>query len=151
MTSLSVTTSIRRATSRLAGSPKLSVQKWVRPIWAWLPTSLRTTATEEYVLGILPNHAPLIAKVRVSKLTIIQNGNRKCYAVGEGLVNVSKDGVVLLLDSIESKDDIDINRAKDAKKRAEERLAALVNIDVERAQRALTRANNRISVYENDD
>lgn len=108
-------------------------------------------ATEEYVLGILPNHAPLIAKVRVSKLTIIQNGNRKCYAVGEGLVNVSKDGVVLLLESIESKDDIDINRARDAKKRAEERLAALVNIDVERAQRALTRANNRISVYENDD
>ena len=106
--------------------------------------------TEEYCLGILPNHAPLIAKVKVSKLTIIQNGERKCYAVGEGLINVSKDGVTLLLESIEGKKDIDIDRAREAKKRAEERLTTLVNIDVERAQKALIRANNRISVYEND-
>ena len=106
--------------------------------------------TEEYCLGILPNHTPLIAKVKVSKLTIIQNGERKCYAVGEGLINVSKDGVTLLLESIEGKKDIDIDRAREAKKRAEERLATLVNIDVERAQKALLRANNRISVYEND-
>ena len=107
--------------------------------------------TDDYVLGILPNHTPLVSKVKVSKMFIIQNGNRKCYAIGEGLLNISKDGVTLLLESIECKDDIDIDRAKDAKKRAEERLATLVNIDVERAQRALNRANNRISVYENDD
>ena len=107
--------------------------------------------TDDYVLGILPNHTPLVSKVKVSKMFIIQNGDRKCYAIGEGLLNISKDGVTLLLESIESKDDIDIDRARDAKKRAEERLATLVNIDVERAQRALNRANNRISVYENDD
>lgn len=107
--------------------------------------------TDDYVLGILPNHTPLVSKVKISKMYIIQNGDKKCYAIGEGLLNISKDGVTLLLESIESKDDIDINRAKDAKKRAEQRLATLVNIDVERAQRALNRANNRISVYENDD
>ena len=107
--------------------------------------------TDDYVLGILPNHTPLVSKVKISKMFIIQNGDRKCYAIGEGLLNISKDGVTLLLESIESKDDIDIDRARDAKKRAEERLATLVNIDVERAQRALNRANNRISVYENDD
>ncbi len=107
--------------------------------------------TDDYVLGILPNHAPLVSKVKISKMYIIQNGDKKCYAIGEGLLNISKDGVTLLLESIESKDDIDIDRAKDAKKRAEQRLASLVNIDVERAQRALNRANNRISVYENDD
>ena len=107
--------------------------------------------TDDYVLGILPNHTPLVSKVKISKMYIIQNGNKKCYAIGEGLLNISKDGVTLLLESIESKDDIDIDRARDAKKRAEERLTRLVNIDVERAQRALNRANNRISVYENDD
>ena len=107
-------------------------------------------ATEEYVLGILPNHAPLVSKVKVSKMFIIQNGDRKCYAIGEGLINITKDGVTLVLESIESKNDIDIDRARDAKKRAEERLATLVNVDVERAQRALNRANNRISVYENE-
>ena len=107
--------------------------------------------TDDYVLGILPNHTPLVSKVKISKMYIIQNGDKKCYAIGEGLLNISKDGVTLLLESIESKNDIDIDRAKDAKKRAEQRLATLVNIDVERAQRALNRANNRISVYENDD
>ena len=107
--------------------------------------------TDDYVLGILPNHTPLMSKVKISKMYIIQNGNKKCYAIGEGLLNIAKDGVTLLLESIESKDDIDIDRAKDAKKRAEQRLETLVNIDVERAQRALNRANNRISVYENDD
>ena len=106
--------------------------------------------TDDYVLGILPNHTPLVSKVKVSKMFIIQNGDRKCYAIGEGLINITKDGVTLVLESIESKDDIDIDRARDAKKRAEERLATLVNIDVERAQRALNRANNRISVYENE-
>ena len=107
--------------------------------------------TEEYVLGILPNHTPLVAKVKTSKMEIIQNGQKKCYAIGEGLINVKKDGVVLLLESIESKEEIDVDRAKDAKKRAEERLNQRVNIDIERATKALIRANNRISVYENDD
>ena len=106
--------------------------------------------TEEYVLGILPNHAPLIAKVRVGKLEIIQNGERKIYAHGEGLINVKKDGTVLILDSIEAKEEIDIDRAKEAKRRAEERLSQPLNIDVERAQKALIRANNRIEIYEDN-
>ena len=106
--------------------------------------------TEEYVLGILANHAPLIAKVRLGKLEIISNGEKSVYSHTEGLLNVQKDGVTLILDSIESKKDIDIDRAKEAKRRAEERLREPLNIDVERATKALIRANNRISVYENE-
>lgn len=106
--------------------------------------------TEEYVLGILPNHSPLVAKVKTSKMEIIQNGEKTCYAIGEGLLNVTKDGVTLLVESIESKDEIDIERAKQAKSRAEERLKEPLNIDIERATKALIRANNRISIYEND-
>lgn len=106
--------------------------------------------TEEYVLGILPNHSPLVAKVKTSKMEIIQNGEKTCYAIGEGLLNVTKDGVTLLVESIESKEEIDIERAKQAKSRAEERLKEPLNIDIERATKALIRANNRISIYEND-
>ena len=106
--------------------------------------------TEEYVLGILPNHAPLVAKVKIGKMEIVQNGERKCYANGEGLINVKKDGVTLIVDSVERKDEIDIDRAKEAKKRAEERLREPLNIDVERATRALIRANNRIAIYEDE-
>ena len=106
--------------------------------------------TEEYVLGILPNHTPLVAKVKTSKMEIVQNGEKKCYAIAEGLLNVKKDSVTLLVESIESKDEIDIERARKAKNRAEERLKQPLNIDVERATKALIRANNRISIYENE-
>ena len=106
--------------------------------------------TEEYVLGILPNHAPLIAKVKTNKMEIVQNGERKCYANGEGLINVTKEKVVVIVESIEAKNEIDIDRAKEAKRRAEERLKEPLNIDIERATKALIRANNRISVYENE-
>ena len=106
--------------------------------------------TEEYVLGILPGHAPLIAKIRLGKLEIIREGEKTIYAHAEGLINVKKDGVTILVDSIESKDEIDIDRAKEAKKRAEERLQQPLNIDVERATRALIRANNRIAIYEDE-
>ena len=106
--------------------------------------------TEEYVLGILPNHAPLIAKVKTNKMEIIQNGERKCYANGEGLINVTSEKVVLILESIEAKNEIDIDRARAAKKRAEERLKEPLNIDVDRATKALIRANNRIEIYEDN-
>ncbi len=106
--------------------------------------------TEEYVLGILPNHTPLVAKVKTSKMEIIQNGEKKCYAIAEGLLNVKKDSVTLLVESIESKEEIDIERARQAKSRAEERLKQPLDIDVERATKALIRANNRISIYENE-
>ena len=106
--------------------------------------------TEEYVLGILPNHAPLIAKVKTGKMEVLQNGERKCYANGEGLIEVKKDVVVLILQSIESPEEIDIDRAKQAKRRAEERLKQPLNIDVERATKALIRANNRIEIYEDN-
>ena len=106
--------------------------------------------TEEYVLGILPNHAPLVAKVKTGKMEIIQNGEKKIYANGEGLINVKKDGVVVILESVESRDEIDIERAKSAKHRAEERLKEPLNIDVDRATKALIRANNRIEIYEDN-
>ena len=106
--------------------------------------------TEEYVLGILPNHTPLVAKVKTSKMEIIQNGEKKCYAIAEGLLNVTKDGVTLLVESIESKEEIDIERARQAKSRAEARLNEPLNIDIERATKALIRANNRIAIYENE-
>ena len=98
----------------------------------------------------MPNHTPLVAKVKTSKMEIVQNGEKKCYAIAEGLLNVKKDSVTLLVESIESKEEIDIERARQAKSRAEERLKQPLNIDVERATKALIRANNRISIYENE-
>ena len=75
----------------------------------------------------------------------------KSQTIYEGrIINVKKDGVTILVNTIERKDEIDIDRAKEAKRRAEERLKEPLNIDVERAQKALIRANNRIEIYEDN-
>ena len=108
-----------------------------------------TVTSSVAVLGILPEHAPLITTLEICKLTIKINSKEFNYAIGGGVLHIKKDhSAVLLLDSIERSDEIDIDRAKEAQKRAEERLAKHSDeVDIKRAQIALAKALNRISVY----
>ena len=100
------------------------------------------------MIGILPNHAPLISTLEISKLVIKNGGKEDSYAITGGVIHIKKDHtVVLLVDSIESKDEIDVPRALEAKERAMERLSASSDeIDVIRAKAALSRALNRLEV-----
>lgn len=100
------------------------------------------------VLGILPHHAPLITNIEICKLVIKSGSETLKYAVGGGLMNI-KEGtkVVLLVNSIERSDEIDVSRAEKAKDRAEKRIEE-GDADVIRAKAALARALNRISVHE---
>ena len=101
------------------------------------------------VLGILPNHAPLITNLEICEL-IIKSGNETLrYAISGGLMNI-KEGteVVLLVNSIERSDEIDIDRALKAKERAERRLEEEM-VDATRAKASLARALNRIAVSTN--
>lgn len=109
--------------------------------------------SEKYGLGILPNHASLISTVDICKMTIKMNGKDHIYAVGGGVINIDKEKVTLILNSIERSDEIDLERAKEAKLRAEERLnkkEELEAIDVNRAKLALLRALNRIKIVNGD-
>lgn len=100
------------------------------------------------VLGILPGHAPLVTTLEICKLTLKSNSIEKVYAIGGGVLNIKKDrSVVMLLNSIERSDEIDFNRAHEAKTRAEDRLNNHdEEIDVTRAKAALNRALNRLSL-----
>ena len=100
------------------------------------------------VVGILPNHAPLITNIEISKLTIKNNGVETIYAVSDGFMHIKKGTqVVLMVNSIESADEIDIDRALASKARAESRIGDSEQ-DVARARASLARALNRISIYE---
>lgn len=103
--------------------------------------------SEKYNLGILPNHAPLISTLVVGKMIIRASNRELVYAIGGGVINVERDKTTLILNSIERSDEIDVLRAEDAKRRAEERLANKDDsIDVNRAKAALLRAINRIQI-----
>ena len=108
-----------------------------------------STKTPLGVMGILPNHAPLISTLEISKLVLKKENREDIYAISGGVINIKKDhSVTLMVNSIERKDEIDVERALRAKSRAEERLNNKNNedVDVNKAKASLLRALNRLNI-----
>jgi F-type H+-transporting ATPase subunit epsilon len=102
---------------------------------------------EDGYFGVLPGHAPLLAALRPGTLWY-RKGAEKTYAfIAAGFAEVLPDRVTILAQIAERAEDIDVQRAEAAKRRAEERLAkTAVDIDYERARIALLRAISRLQV-----
>ena len=103
---------------------------------------------DDAVLGILPGHAPIITSIRISEMMYKdEQGKEYNYAVGGGLLSIKDNVATLMVNTIESSEEIDLPRAEAAKQRALRRLEEkLDNLDVERAELALLRATVRISI-----
>ena len=113
-------------------------------------TSLVAPGAEGY-LGVLANHAPLLTEIKVGELNIKRlERSAQILAVGAGFMEVSGNTVIVLADTAELAEEIDVTRADDAKRRAQERLRrrADAEIDASRAEAALARALNRLHVAE---
>jgi F-type H+-transporting ATPase subunit epsilon len=100
-------------------------------------------------LGILPNHIPLVTPLKIAPLEAKKSGGNDTIAVSGGFMEVRKNKVVILAESAELPGEIDVDRAKAAKERAQKRLQARRDdIDYRRAEMALQRAVTRINVAE---
>jgi F-type H+-transporting ATPase subunit epsilon len=112
-------------------------------------TSLIAPGSEGY-LGVLTNHAPLITGLVPGKLTVKDGDNQEVnFAISAGFMEVFKNQVTILADSVEFVKDIDVERAKKALERARQRLRAKEKeIDIPRAIAAMKRAENRIYLFE---
>ncbi len=99
---------------------------------------------------ILINHAPLISTFDVGVVTVNSGSEPAYFSTSGGTVEVNNNKVLVLADSIEPIDQIDLDRAEEAKERAEEKLKRKKeeNVNEERAAAALKRALNRISAKE---
>ncbi|MDC3411800.1 F0F1 ATP synthase subunit epsilon [Terrihalobacillus insolitus] len=98
-------------------------------------------------LGILPGHIPLVAPLSISAVRLKGNNTTENLAVNGGFLEVRPDKVTILAQSAEKPTDIDVERAKKAKQRAESRLQAKQDdLDFKRAEYALKRAMNRLDV-----
>jgi len=102
----------------------------------------------EGYFGVLANHAPMMAELRIGELAFRRaDGTSAIMAVGGGFLQVFENSVSVLAECAELANEIDVQRAEQAKKRAEERLAAGgPNVDAARAEAALERALNRLHV-----
>lgn len=96
-------------------------------------------------LGIMPNHAPLIASLDIWPLVYDVGGKRHCLSVASGFLEVSGNTITVITPAAEKPEDIDVKRAEAAQKRAEDLLhGKRKDIDVHRAEMALKRALCRL-------
>ena len=97
-------------------------------------------------LGILPGHAPLLSELQPGELTYIEDHVTHCLSVSWGFIEVLPERVIVLAQTAERAEEIDVERARRAKQRAEERLknVTATDIDFERARAALIRALARL-------
>ncbi len=100
-------------------------------------------------LGILPHHTPLMTTLRAGELQIKKGGAEFCLAISGGFLEVRPDRVIVLADTAERAEEIDIARAEEAKRRAEELLREpFPGVDTARVEAALRRAIIRLEVVE---
>ncbi len=100
-------------------------------------------------LGILPHHAPLITMLKPGELLIRRDGEEIYMSVSGGFLEIRPNKVIILADACERAEEIDIERAEEAKHRAEERLKTPApDLNVAQVQAALLRSLARIKVAE---
>src|SRR5207248_8688636 len=99
-------------------------------------------------LGVLPGHAPLLSELQAGELSYAHDGSTDYMAVSRGFVEVLAERVIVLAEAAERAAEIDVERAREAKERAEDRLRKILEpgIDQERARAALDRAVTRLAV-----
>ena len=102
--------------------------------------------TTEGEIGVYAGHAPLTVIVKPGILAITQNDTVRNAALHAGFVQILPEEITILAEIIEWPEEIDAQRAEDARQRAEGRIAERsANVDIDRAQAALMRAVARIN------
>lgn len=96
--------------------------------------------------GVLPDHAPFLTTLEIGMLTIKNGGKSRYFFINSGYAEVGPDKVTVLADSAEKSEDIDTERAIEAKKRAEDRISQDTKFDEARATTSLKRSVMRSQV-----
>lgn len=97
--------------------------------------------------GVLANHEDTVTAVVAGELRFKVNGEWRTAVVGEGFADITRDFVLIAVDTVERPEDIDVIRAREAKERAEERLRQKQSrLQYYHTQAALSRAMARLKV-----
>ena len=100
-------------------------------------------------MGILPNHTAMLTTLAFGEVVIRKGGQEEYFAIGGGFVEVQPDKVIVLADSAEHAEEIDVDRAEQARERAEQMMRDGVPDDPERMAQiraSLMRAQVRLDV-----
>lgn len=102
----------------------------------------------EGYFGVLPGHTPFITTLAVGIIMYRDGKNENYIAVGGGFAEVTPEKVIILAETAEKPEEVDIIRAEEAIKRAQERMSGKIKeaIDFDRAQASVNKAVSRIQV-----
>ena len=98
---------------------------------------------------VLYNHAAILSSFEVGEIKMVDMDSKEhVYATGGGTIEVMDNKILLLAESIEKPDEIDVDRANASLERAKERVygGEKADVDYVRAESALKRAINRLNV-----
>jgi len=108
--------------------------------------AVRAPGVDGY-FGVLPGHTPLMTALQIGEIRVRRAGEVVRFATTGGFAEVLPNRVIILAETAEREDQIDVARALAAKERAEKRLRERgPDVDVDRAKAALARATNRLRV-----
>jgi F-type H+-transporting ATPase subunit epsilon len=128
---------------------RLEVMTPERPVISDEVSELMAPGAEGY-FGVLPGHTPFITALSIGELTYRKGKDERHLAVTWGYAEVRGDRVIVLAETAERAEEIDVERAERARRRAEDRLQSWFGgdeeVDFARAQAALYRALNRVEV-----
>ena len=101
-------------------------------------------------MGILPNHAPLLATLGVGELRIRKGGEEEFFAIAGGFVQVRPDKVVVMAETADMASEIDVEKAQEARREAERALESgyTEGADLSLARAQLQQALLRIRLAE---
>lgn len=103
--------------------------------------------TIEGEVGILKGHAQMVIAIAIGPMRIKKDGEWLDAVLSEGFMEIKLDKTIILVDSAEWPNEIDINRAKAAKERAEEKIQREKdNLEMIRSRAALARAIARLRI-----
>lgn len=98
-------------------------------------------------IGIMKDHTPLVGILDISHMSYLKGGKYYYFAISGGVLSVKRDEVLVLADTFESKDEIDVIRVTKSKEDAESILNSNdENADLKKAELKLKRALNRLSL-----
>ena len=98
------------------------------------------------LFGIMSGHREAIIALDLGEIKITSDNKDAYYATSGGFVEITKNKINLLVETIEKSTDIDKDRAEASFKRAQGRLKSNDDIDFKRAETAMVRALNRLTI-----
>ncbi len=97
------------------------------------------------LFGVMANHIPSIIAISPGEIKIAINGKETLYATSGGYADIKKEGVMLVLETAESGDEIDIRRAEKSIERATQYLKDKTK-DIEQSKLSIEKAKVRINI-----